>query len=97
MRANTDLELLLQEGEDGKLHPIYFMSRKTTPAHEKLHNYELEVMAIIESVKKFRVYLLGIKFKIVTDCEAFKKTMEKKDLTTRVARWALLLEEFQYE
>lgn len=88
---------LLQEGEDGKLHPVYFMSRKTTPAQEKLHSYELEVMAIIESIKKFRIYLLGIKFKIVTDCEAFKKTMDKKDLTTRVARWALLLEEFDYE
>ncbi|GFT85542.1 retrovirus-related Pol polyprotein from transposon 17.6 [Trichonephila clavipes] len=36
-------------------------------------------------------------FKIVTDCSAFQKTMQKKDLITRIARWALQLEEFDYE
>ncbi|GFV62561.1 transposon Ty3-I Gag-Pol polyprotein [Trichonephila clavipes] len=35
-------------------------------------------------------------FKIVTDCSAFQKTMQKK-LITRIARWALQLEEFDYE
>ncbi|GFT47137.1 hypothetical protein TNCV_3747831 [Trichonephila clavipes] len=36
-------------------------------------------------------------FKIVTDCSAFQKTMQKKELITRIARWALQLEEFDYE
>ncbi|GFU42688.1 retrovirus-related Pol polyprotein from transposon 297 [Trichonephila clavipes] len=36
-------------------------------------------------------------FKIVTDCSAFQKTMQKKELITRTARWALQLEEFDYE
>ena len=44
----------------------------------------------------FRVYLSGISFKIVADCEAFELTMRKKDLRVRVARWALFLEEFNY-
>ncbi|GFS58341.1 transposon Tf2-9 polyprotein [Trichonephila clavipes] len=35
--------------------------------------------------------------KIVTDCSVFQKTMSKKDLVTRIARWAMLLEEFDYE
>lgn len=88
--------LLQRCDNDGQLHPIHYMSRKTTETEKKYTSYELEVLAIVESVKKFRVYLLGNKFKIVTDCQAFTKTMDKKDLTTRVARWALLLEEFQY-
>lgn len=83
--------------EDDKFHPVYFMSRKTTPAEEHYHSYELEVLAIIQAVKKFRIYLLGIPFKIITDCAAFEKTMSKRDLTTRVARWALLLEEYEYK
>jgi len=33
---------------------------------------------------------------IDTDCAAFQRTMNKKDLTTRVARWALLLEDYDY-
>ncbi|GFW92667.1 hypothetical protein TNCV_519831 [Trichonephila clavipes] len=89
--------ILLQEAEDGKLHPVYYTSKKTNTAEEKYDSYELEVLAIINALKKFRVYLLGQHFKIVTDCSAFQKTMQKKDLITRIARWALQLEEFDYE
>ncbi|GFW51886.1 transposon Tf2-6 polyprotein [Trichonephila clavipes] len=89
--------ILLQEAEDGKLHPVYLMSKKTNTAEEKYDTYELEVLAIINALKKFRVYLLGQHFKIVTDCSAFQKTMQKKELITRIARWALQLEEFDYE
>ncbi|CAA9994248.1 unnamed protein product, partial [Nesidiocoris tenuis] len=88
--------LLQKAPDDGCLHPVHYFSRKTAPAQRKYSSYELEVLAIVESLKKFRVYLLGVKFKIVTDCSAFTKTMEKKDLGTRVARWAMLLEEFDY-
>ena len=89
--------VLLQKAlDDGCMHPVHYFSRKTTPAQRKYSSYELEVLAIVESLKKFRVYLLGTKFKIVTDCSAFTKTMEKKDLGTRVARWAMFLEEFDY-
>lgn len=73
------------------------MSKKTTPAEEKYSSYELEVLAVIQAVKRFRIYLLGVAFKIITDCSAFQRTMNKKDLTTRVARWALLLEEYNYK
>ncbi|UYV74565.1 hypothetical protein LAZ67_12000152 [Cordylochernes scorpioides] len=70
--------------------------QKTNEAQQKYSSYELEVLAVVEAVKKFRVYLLGIKFKILTECSAFTITLKKKDLTTRVARWALLLEEYDY-
>ena len=88
--------LLQRNGEDGQLHPIYFASGKTTPAEEKYSSYELEVLAIIRALRRFRVYLLGIRFKIITDCKAFTMTMNKKDLCVRVARWVLFLEDFEY-
>jgi transposase InsO family protein len=88
--------LFQKDDEKSELHPVYFWSRKTNDAQRKYHSYELEVLAVIEAIKRFRVYLLGIKFTIVTDCAAFTMTMNKKDLSTRVARWALLLEEFNY-
>ncbi|GFS75548.1 hypothetical protein TNCV_3424961 [Trichonephila clavipes] len=66
-------------------------------AEEKYSSYELEVLAVVNALKKFRTYLLGNHFKIITDCSAFQKTMDKKDLVTRVARWTLLLEEYDYE
>lgn len=88
--------ILLQKNENGALHPIYYMSRKTAEAERKYTSYELEVLAVIYALKKFRVYLLGLSFKIVTDCSAFALTMKKEDLSTRVARWVMLLSEFNY-
>ncbi|GBM45619.1 Retrovirus-related Pol polyprotein from transposon 297, partial [Araneus ventricosus] len=75
--------ILMQKSPDDKnFHPTYYMSKKTTDAEKKYSSYELEALAVIEAVKKIRVYLLGIPFKIVTDCSALEKTMQKKDLVT---------------
>jgi len=77
--------ILLQRNDKNQLfHPTYYASGKTAPAEEKYTRYELEVFAIIKTLKRFRVYLLGIDFKIVTDCQAFTLTMSKKDLCVRV-------------
>lgn len=88
--------LLQKSDEDGAFHPIHYSSGKTSPAERRYTSYELEVLAIVKALVKFRVYLLGIHFKIITDCRAFALTMNKKDLCVRVARWALLLEEYDY-
>lgn len=88
--------LLQRDSESQCLHPINYFSKKTIPAEAKYTSYELEVLAIVKALKRFRIYLLGFAFTIVTDCRAFTLTMNKKDLCVRVARWALLLEEFNY-
>lgn len=85
--------------DDNELHPVYYMSRKTTDVESRYSSYELEALAIIEGIKKFRHYLFGIKFKIVTDCKAFQMTMDKKNLamSPRVARWVLFLQDYDYQ
>ncbi|GFT23874.1 transposon Tf2-11 polyprotein [Trichonephila clavipes] len=89
--------VLLQQGEDGRFYPIHYMSKKTSIQEEKLCCYELEVLAVIEDLKKFRNYLLGRKFRIQTDCAAFAKTLDKKELTPKMARWSIFLTDFDYE
>lgn len=84
---------LLQRHE-GVWHPVFYYSRKTSPAETNYSSYELEVLAVISALKKLRVYLLGLRFKILTDCKAFKQTMAKRDISAKIARWALQLEEF---
>ncbi|GFY24540.1 transposon Tf2-11 polyprotein [Trichonephila clavipes] len=88
--------LLQRSPDDNSLHPRYYMSRKTSKTERKYTSYELEVLAIIEALKKFKVYILGMPFKIITDCNAFTKTMSKKDLNTRITRWALNLQDHNY-
>jgi hypothetical protein len=80
--------LLQRDIQNNAFYPVYYSSGKASPAEKKYTSYELEDLAIMEC------WLLGIPFKIVTDCQAFVLTMRKKDLCVRVARWAILLQEF---
>jgi len=70
--------LLQKDSDDPQLHPIQYLSRKTKPAEVIYDSYELEVLAIVEAFIKWRVYLLGVKFKIITDCNAFALTMKRR-------------------
>lgn len=88
--------LLQMNQEDEKWHPVFFFSRKTTISEQNLSSYELEMLAVVNALKKLRVYLLGIKFKIITDCSAFQMTLDKKDVSPKIARWSFLLQEFDY-
>lgn len=73
--------ILMQKAiEDEKFHPVYYMRCKTKSEKRNYSSYELEVLVIVRALEKFRTYLLGIEFTIVTDCAAFEKTMQKKDL-----------------
>lgn len=88
--------ILLQRKSDGKLHPIFYFSKRTTDIESKYHSFELETLAIIYSLHRFRIYLQGIKFKIVTDCNSLTMTLNKKEINPRIARWALELQNYDY-
>lgn len=88
--------VLLQRKADNRFHPIFYFSKRTTEVESRYHSYELETLAIIYALKRFRIYLQGIPFKIVTDCSALVMTLNKKDINPRIARWALELQNFDY-
>lgn len=81
--------VLLQRQDDGRLHPVAYYSRRTSEAEAKYHSFVLETLAIIYSLKRFHVYLHGIPFRVVTDCNALAQTLDKRDLNPQIARWAL--------
>lgn len=89
--------ILLQrvKGSSDSFRPVAFYSRQTSPEERNFHAYELETLAVVCSLRKFRVYLLGQNFKIITDCSALRSTFTKRDIIPRIARWYLLLQEFQ--
>lgn len=86
--------ILMQQDDSGVFKPIAYYSRQTSSDEQKMHSFELETLAIISSLNRFRHYLLGIKFTIVTDCNALRTTLSKRDLVPRIARWWLQFLEF---
>lgn len=89
--------ILMQRDAEGTIRPVAYYSRKTTDDEQKLHSFDLETLAVIASLQCFRVYLLGVKFKIITDCNTLRTTLTKRDLIPRVARWWIQLQEFDCE
>lgn len=88
--------LLQKQEDDGVFHPIMYFSKRATAAESKYHSFELETVALIYSLNRFRVYLHGLKFTIVTDCNALKQTLAKQELNAKISRWALELQCYDY-
>jgi len=57
---------------------------------------EKELIAIVWACRHFRPYLLGKNFTIVTDHKPLTWMFSVKDPSSRLLRWRLLLEEFDY-
>lgn len=88
--------VLYQLDDNGEEHPIAFMSRKLNAAQRNYSVTEQECLAAVLSLKKFRGYVEGMSFKIVTDHASLKWLMSQKDLTGRLARWSLKLQAFDF-
>lgn len=87
--------VLLMKMDEG-LKPLSYFSRKTNEDECRYHSYELEMLAVVTSVERFRYYLLGRKFVIKTDCSAVKDAYKKKDINHRIARYFLKLLEYDF-
>ena len=84
--------VLCQKGEDNKLHPVAFASRRLTDSELKYHTQEKEALAIIWACEKFRPYLMGETFDVETDHGSLKWLLGTQK--GRLARWAMRLSEF---
>ncbi|KAL0894189.1 hypothetical protein ABMA27_014214 [Loxostege sticticalis] len=70
--------VLLQTDAEGRKRPVAYFSKVTQGAEPRYHSYELETLAVLKALQHFRHYLIGNKFKVVTDCNALKQTQRKK-------------------
>ncbi|UYV65513.1 hypothetical protein LAZ67_3004557, partial [Cordylochernes scorpioides] len=89
--------VLKQQYPDGTLYPVQFYSRALRPHKKNYTISELECLAIIECVDKFRVYLTGVKFTIFTDHHALQWLKTIKNPTGRLFRWSLKMSTYEYE
>lgn len=89
--------ILLQKQDDGRLRPVSYFSHRTTPVESRYHSFELECLAVVYALKRFHIYLSGITFKVITDCDSFRFTLSKQTVNPRISWWAMLLQEYDFE
>ena len=87
--------VLLQEEEKG-WKVVEYASRMLN-IHEKNYSVtEWEMLAVVFAVRKFHSYLSGHHFVVVVDHCGLTFIMKKRDLPPRLARWALILQEYDF-
>jgi len=91
------LAAILSQGEVSQDLPIAYASRTLNKSESNYSTTELECLAIIFAVKTFRPYLYGRKFIILSDHRALSWLFNLKDPLSKLARWRILLEEYDYE
>jgi hypothetical protein len=80
-----------------RLHPIAFISRRTSPPEKSYHSYVGEACAGIWAIEKFRPYLFGREFTWLTDCSGLKKFFEGDDIPTHmIQRWRMQLLRYDF-
>ena len=90
--------VLSQEGEDGKWHPVAFLSKSLSEVERNYDVHDKEMLAIIRALEEWRHYLEGTKhtFQIWTDHKNLEYFMTAKKLNRRQARWSLFLSRFNF-
>ena len=89
--------ILSQVGDDGHDHACAYESRLLKGAEIRYGISELECLAVVFAVKKFRVYLHGRPFEVITDHKALSWLMTIKDPQARLARWAIILQAYDFK
>ena len=94
--------VLSHQFSDGTERPIGFASRSLCPAETRYSQIDLEALAVIFGVTKFKKYLLGRSFMIRSDHKPLLYLFgDQKPIphlaSARLQRWALLLSAYQYQ
>ncbi|GFR87570.1 polyprotein [Elysia marginata] len=86
---------LLQE-HNGIRHVVMYISRKLKPAETRYSTIERECLAIVYALSKLEPYLYGRHFVIESDHAPLTWIRVTQQLNSRVTRWALALQPFDF-
>ena len=74
---------------------VYAVSRRLSSTEKKYHSTRLEQLAVVWACERFRHYLYGEHFQVITDCVAVQALRSKTATSGQIARWLNRLSEFK--
>lgn len=95
--SDIGIGAVLVQIQDGEERVIAFMSAKLNAAQQKYYATERECLAVLTAIEKFRQYIEGAKFTVVTDHASLVWLQNFRDPTGRIARWALRMQAHDFE
>ncbi|KAG8942401.1 hypothetical protein FRC04_003767 [Tulasnella sp. 424] len=76
---------------------IAFWSGKFSAAQQNYPTHERELLAVVETLKRFQHHLIRRRFRLYTDHKALKWFDTQKELSHRQLRWSKFMQKFEYE
>ena len=73
---------------------ICFASKKLSDAEGSYSTIEKECLAVVWGIKRFHVYLYGVRFVLQTDHEPLTYMNRAKFTNNRLMRWAMFLQSY---
>lgn len=96
--SNVGLGAVLLQGRDWKTaHPCGFWSRQYIPAERHYPTHEQELLGVVSAMKAWRLELLGVNFKVLTDHDTLRHFKTQQTLSKRQSRWMETLADYDYE
>ena len=87
---------LVQPDEEGRLHPVAYLSRQMNSAETRYSVIEQELLAVVYAIQHFRCHLYGRHFTLRTDHRPLRYLLSLRNPTSRLARWSLKLQEYDF-
>lgn len=85
---------VLTQVQNGEEKVIAYHSAKFSPTQRNYSATERECLAVLTGVEKFRPFIDGVKFTVVTDHASLKWLQNLKEPHGKLARWAVRLQAF---
>ena len=95
--SDTAIGSALCQEHDGIVRPIAFWSRKLSATERNYSTTEREALSIVYFLEKYRYYLLGRKFALVTDHKPLMFILRNGTSNSKLARWALRIQEYHFD
>ncbi|GAA5826736.1 hypothetical protein JCM11251_002874 [Rhodosporidiobolus azoricus] len=96
--SKVGIGAVLLQGEDWKTaHPCGFWSRQYIAAEKNYPTHEQELLAVVAALKAWRIDLLGVRFRVLTDHDTLKHFQMQATLSKRQARWTETLADYDYK
>lgn len=94
--SNFAVGAILSQGTIPLDKPICYASRTLNRAESRYSTIEKELLAVVYALALFRPYIYGRKITIVTDHKPLLWVMNLKDPSSRLMRWKIRIEEYDY-
>ena len=95
--SKSALGYVLGQSINGSERVVAYGGRELNLAETRYSTTEREALAVVDGIKRYQPYLSCNKFYVHTDHSSLSWLMKVKDPTGRLARWALQLQQYDFQ